>query len=126
MDSMEGQEMAHATLRECSGGQPKYRVKVHYDGQGVCYFHDGLSKFFIDYGVHEGWFLLLIRHDGKKNFTVCIFYGTLSAVPSPPGRHDQASSTSSAGFSGMKSMQRSHRVEEGEHLPGEEHFILLE
>jgi hypothetical protein len=76
---MEGQEMAHATLQECSVGQPKYRVEVYYDDQGVCYFRDGWSKFFIDYGVHEGWFLLLTRHDGKKNFTVCIFDGTLSA-----------------------------------------------
>jgi hypothetical protein len=78
-DSMEGQEMAYAKLRECSGGQPKYRVKIYYDGQGVCYFCDGWSKFFIDYGVHEGWFLLLTRHDGKKDFTVCLFDGTLSA-----------------------------------------------
>jgi hypothetical protein len=51
---MEGQEMAYAKLRECSGGQPKYRVEIYYDGQGVCYFRDGWSKFFIDYGVHEG------------------------------------------------------------------------
>jgi hypothetical protein len=77
-DSMEGQEMAYAKLRECSGGQPKYRVEIYYDGQGVCYFRDGWSKFFINYGVHEGWFLLLTRHDGK-DFTVCLFDGTLSA-----------------------------------------------
>jgi hypothetical protein len=76
---MEGQEMAYATLRECSLGQPKYRVEVYYDGKGVCYFRDGLSKFFIDYGVHEGWFLLFTCCDGKWNFTVCIFDGTLSA-----------------------------------------------
>jgi hypothetical protein len=51
---MEGQEMAYATLRECSLGQPKYCVEVYYDGKGVCYFHDGWSKFFTDYGMHEG------------------------------------------------------------------------
>jgi hypothetical protein len=79
MESMEGQEMAYATLRECSVGQPKYRIEVYYDGQGVCYFRDGWSKFFIDYGVHEGWFLPFTRRDGKKNFTICIFNGTLSA-----------------------------------------------
>jgi hypothetical protein len=50
-DSMEGQEMAYAKLRECSGGQPLYRVEVYYDGQGVCYFRDGWSKFFLDYGA---------------------------------------------------------------------------
>jgi hypothetical protein len=76
---MEGQEMAFATLRECSIGQPKYRGEVHYNGKGGCYFRDGWSKFFTDYGVHEGWFLLFTRHDGKWNFTVCIFDGTLSA-----------------------------------------------
>jgi hypothetical protein len=41
METMEGQEMAYAMLRECSVGQPKYRVEVYYDGKGVCYFHDG-------------------------------------------------------------------------------------
>jgi hypothetical protein len=78
MESMEGQEMAYATLRECSIGQPKYRVEVYYDGKGVCYFRDGWSKFFTDYGVHDGWFLLFTRRDGRRNFTVCIFDGTLS------------------------------------------------
>jgi hypothetical protein len=78
-DSMEDQEMAYAKLRECSGSQPKYCIEIYYDSQGVCYLHDGWSKFFIDYGVHEGWFLLLTRHDGKKDFTVCLFDGTLSA-----------------------------------------------
>jgi hypothetical protein len=76
---MEGQEMAYAKLRECSGGQPTYRIEVYYDGQGVCYFRDGWSKFFLDYGAHEGWFILLTRHDGKKDFTVCFFDATLSA-----------------------------------------------
>jgi hypothetical protein len=55
-------------------------------------------------------------------------------VPSPPGREGQhpvalppsrISSTSSVGFSGTKSMQRSRHAEEGEHLQGEEHFALL-
>jgi hypothetical protein len=78
-DSMEGQEMAYAKLQDCSGGQPKYRVEIYYYGQGVWYFRDGWSKFFIDYGVHEGWFLLLTHHNGKKDFTVCLFDGTLSA-----------------------------------------------
>jgi hypothetical protein len=77
--SMEDQEMAYAKLRECSGGQPTYRVEVYYDGQGACYFRDGWSKFFIDYGMHEGWFILLTCHDGKGDFTICLFDGTLSA-----------------------------------------------
>jgi hypothetical protein len=79
VETMEGQEMAYATLRECSVGQPKYRVEVYYDGKGVCYFRDGWSKFFIDYSVHAGWFLLFTRRDGRRNFTVCIFDGTLCA-----------------------------------------------
>jgi hypothetical protein len=77
--SMEDKEMAYAKLRECSGGQPTYRVEVYYDGQGVCYFRDGWSKFFIDYGVHEGWFILLTRQDEKDDFTICLFDSTLSA-----------------------------------------------
>jgi hypothetical protein len=77
--SMEDQELTYAKLRECSGGQPTYRVEVYYDGQGVCYFQDRRSKFFIDYGVHEGWFILLTRQDEKDDFTLCLFDGTLSA-----------------------------------------------
>jgi hypothetical protein len=77
--SMEDQEMAYAKLRECNGGQPTYRVEVYYDSQGVCYFRDGWSKFFIYYGVHEGWFILLTCHDGKEDFTIFLFDGTLSA-----------------------------------------------
>jgi hypothetical protein len=33
--------------------------------------------------------------------------------------------TSSAGFSGAKSMRRSRHDEEGKNLQGEEHFVLL-
>jgi hypothetical protein len=77
--SMEDQEMAYARLRECSGGQPTYRIEVYYDGQGVFYFRDGWSKFFIDYSVHEGWFILLTRQDEKEDLTICLFDGTLSA-----------------------------------------------
>jgi hypothetical protein len=79
VETIEGQEMAHATLRECNLGQPKYRVEVYYDGKGVCYFRNGWSKFFGDYGVHAGWFLLFTRRDGRRSFTVCIFDGTLCA-----------------------------------------------
>jgi hypothetical protein len=79
METMEGQEIAYAMLQECSVGQPRYHVEIYYDGQRVCYFHNGWSKFFADYGVHAGWFLLFSRHDGERNFTVCIFDGTLCA-----------------------------------------------
>jgi hypothetical protein len=36
VEVMEGQEMAYAMLRECSIGQPRYHVKVYYDGEGEC------------------------------------------------------------------------------------------
>jgi hypothetical protein len=45
----------------------------------VCFFRDGWSKFFFDYGAHEGWFILLTHHDRKKEFAVCFFDATLSA-----------------------------------------------
>jgi hypothetical protein len=79
VETMEGQEMAYATLRECIIGQPRYHIEVYYDGKGVCYFRDGWLKFFTDYGVHEGWFLLFTHREGKRDFTVCIFDGTLCA-----------------------------------------------
>jgi hypothetical protein len=44
VEAMDGQEMAYATLRECSMGQPRYRIEVYYDGEGECYFYDGWSK----------------------------------------------------------------------------------
>jgi hypothetical protein len=100
---MEDQEMAYAKLRECSGGQPSYRVEVYYDGQGVCYFCDGWSKFFIDYGVHEGWFILLTRQDEKEDFTKM---APSPPVPSPPSREGRNSPASNADFSGVKSMRR--------------------
>jgi hypothetical protein len=54
MEAVEGQEMAYATMRECSIGQPRYHVKVYYDGEAECYFRNGWPKFFADYGVHAG------------------------------------------------------------------------
>jgi hypothetical protein len=77
VEAMEGQEMAYATLRECSVGQPRYRIELYYDGEGECYFRNGWPKFFADYGVHAGWFLLFTHRDGRRNFIVCIFDGTL-------------------------------------------------
>jgi hypothetical protein len=77
MEAMEGQEMAYANLQECSVGQPKYRVEVYYDGEGKCYFRNGWLKFFADYGMHTGWFLLFTHRDKAQDFIVCIFDGTL-------------------------------------------------
>jgi hypothetical protein len=79
VEAMEGQEMAYATLRECSVGQPRYHIEVYYDGEGECYFRNGWPKFFVDYGVHAGWFLLFTRRDGRRNFVICIFNDTLCA-----------------------------------------------
>jgi hypothetical protein len=58
---------------------PSTALRSTTTARGVCYFRDGWSKFFIEYDMHEGWFLLFTRRDGKRNFTVCIFDGTLSA-----------------------------------------------
>jgi hypothetical protein len=46
-------------------------------------------------------------------------------IPLPPSCEERISSTSSVGFSGTKSMRCSRHAEEGEHLQGKEHFILL-
>jgi hypothetical protein len=79
MEAMEGQEMAYAILQECSAGQPKYCVEVYYDGEGKCYFRNGWPKFFADYGVHAGWFLLFTRRNGIQDFFIRVFDGTLCA-----------------------------------------------
>jgi hypothetical protein len=79
MEAMEGQKMAYAILQECSVGQPKYRVEVYNDGKGKCYFRNGWSKFFVDYGMHAGWFLLFTHCNKMQDFFVRVFDGTLSA-----------------------------------------------
>jgi hypothetical protein len=79
VEAMEGQEMAYAILQECSIGQPKYRVKVYYDGEGKCYFRNGWSKFLTDYGVHAGWFLLFTHRNRMQDFFVRVFDVTLCA-----------------------------------------------
>jgi hypothetical protein len=76
-EAMEGQEMAYAMLQECSVDQPRYHVEVYYNGEGVFYFRNGWPKFFADYSVHAGWLLLFTHRDGRRNFIVCIFDGTL-------------------------------------------------
>jgi hypothetical protein len=58
VEAMEGQELACAVVQECSTGQPMCEVKVYYDGEGKCYFRNGWPKFFVEYGMQEGWFLL--------------------------------------------------------------------
>jgi hypothetical protein len=79
VEAMEGQEMAYAILQECSVSQPKYRIEVYYDGEGKCYFHNGWPKFFADYGVHAGWFLLFTRRNGIREFFVRAFDNSLCA-----------------------------------------------
>jgi hypothetical protein len=79
MEAMVGQEMAYAILQECSAGKPKYRVKIYYDSKGKCYFRNGWPKFFMEYGVHAGWFLVFTRHNGMQELFVRVFDGTLYA-----------------------------------------------
>jgi hypothetical protein len=79
VEAMEGQELARTVMQECSAGQPTYEVEVYYDGEGKCYFRDGWPKFFAEYGVKEGWFLLFSRRDGTREFFICIIDGTLGA-----------------------------------------------
>jgi hypothetical protein len=79
VEVMEGQEMAYAILQECSAGQPKYHIEVYYDGEGKCYFRDKGLKFFVDYGVHAGWFLLFTHRNGMQDFFIRVFDGTFCA-----------------------------------------------
>jgi hypothetical protein len=71
--------MAYANLQECSVAQPKYCIEIYYDGEGKCYFYNGWPKFFMEYGMHAGWFLLFTRCNGMQEFFVRVFNGTLCA-----------------------------------------------
>jgi hypothetical protein len=122
---MEGQEMAYATLQECSVGQPKYRVEVYYDDKGECYFRNGWPKFFVDYSVHAGWFLSPPVTTGGETSSSTSSMASSAPALSPPGhegKHPAAlsptwiSSTSSTDFSGTKSMRRPCHDKEGERL----------
>jgi hypothetical protein len=79
VEAMEGQEMAYSILQECSTCQPKYRAEVYYDSKGKCYFHNRWPKFFADYGVHAGWFLLFTCRNGVHDFFIRVFNDTLCA-----------------------------------------------
>jgi hypothetical protein len=48
-------------------------VEVYYDGKGKSYFCDRWSRFGMDYGVQQGFFLMFTHHCGMPKFTVCIF-----------------------------------------------------
>jgi hypothetical protein len=78
-EGMDGREIARTILHECSAGQPSYDIEVYYDGEGKCYFRDGWPKFFMDYGVQEGWFLLFSRCEGTREFFIHVIDGTLCA-----------------------------------------------
>jgi hypothetical protein len=71
--------MAYTILHECSAGKPKYRIKVYYNGEGKFYFCNGWPKFFVDYGVHAGWFLLFTHRNGMQDFFIRVFDGTFYA-----------------------------------------------
>jgi hypothetical protein len=71
--------MAYAILQECSAGQPMYRIKVYYDSEGKCYFRNGWPRFFAEYSVQAGWFLLFTHRAGMQEFFVRIIDGTLYA-----------------------------------------------
>jgi hypothetical protein len=77
MEAMEGVELARSAVQECSGGQPTYKIKVYYGGEGKCYFHDGWPKFSAEYSMKEGWFLLFSRRSETREFFVCVIDGTL-------------------------------------------------
>jgi hypothetical protein len=79
VEGMEGREIARANLRECSAGQSSYDIEVYYDGEGKCYFSGGWPKFFTDYSMQEGWFLLFYRCKGTRDFFVRVIDDTLCA-----------------------------------------------
>jgi hypothetical protein len=79
VEVMEGQELACTVVQECSAGQPTCEVKVYYDSEGKCYFCNGWPKFFAEYGMQEGWFLLFSHRDGTQEFFVSVINGTLCA-----------------------------------------------
>jgi hypothetical protein len=77
VEAMEGRELARTVVQECSAGQPTYEIKVYDDSEGKCYFRNEWPKFFVEYDVPEGWFLLFSHRDGTREYFVCIINDTL-------------------------------------------------
>jgi hypothetical protein len=46
-------------IEDGSGGQPLYDVEVLHDEEGKSYLTEGWERFFTDYGLEQGWSLIL-------------------------------------------------------------------
>jgi hypothetical protein len=59
-------------VEEGSGGQPLYLIEVLHDEQGKSYLTEGWTKFFVDYDLKQGWFLILTHRSGSPILCVRI------------------------------------------------------
>jgi hypothetical protein len=59
-------------VEDGSGGQPLYLIEVLHDEEGKSYLTEGWAKFFIEYDLKRGWFLILTHRFGSPILCVHI------------------------------------------------------
>jgi hypothetical protein len=63
-------------IEDGSGGQPLYNVEVLHDEEGKSYLTGGWERFFADYGLERGWFVILTHHAGSPILCIRIIDGS--------------------------------------------------
>jgi hypothetical protein len=63
-------------IEDGSGGQPLYDAEVLHDEEGKSYLTGGWERFFSDYGLEQGWSLLLTHRAGSHILCVCVIDGS--------------------------------------------------
>jgi hypothetical protein len=62
-------------IEDGSGGQPLYDAEVLHDEEGKSYLTRGWERFFSDYGLEQGWSLLLTHRAGSHILCIRVIDG---------------------------------------------------
>jgi hypothetical protein len=63
-------------VEDGSGGQPLYHIEVLHDEEGKSYLTEGWAQFFTDYGLEQGWSLILTHHSRSPILYVRVVDGS--------------------------------------------------
>jgi hypothetical protein len=63
-------------IEDGSGGQPLYDVEVLHDEEGKSYLTRGWERFFTDYGLEQGWSLILTHRARSPILCVRVIDGS--------------------------------------------------
>jgi hypothetical protein len=66
----------HFMIEDGSGGQPLYDIEVLHNEEGKSYLTGGWERFFTDYGLEQGWSLILTHRAGSPILYVRVVDGS--------------------------------------------------